>query len=486
MSSWISRKQDYTSDGIPHLTKIIRKPKGVGTEMKCLADGVVGIMLQPEICEDKEAESQKKWFQLPAGSTNSIFQNISSLSYSNSIDCSFLNNQSFYCVVCCSSDQSVPPDSSVYNLSNTKGTEVTVSLQGLTIGQMYYCKAAATNTNSTRCAGPVVGGVKMYFSFLASLPSTTFPTTLTIPLMNIQAVSVLNPDNTLRQLEISWIPVADNVTTYTVRVVGADGSVGQGCTVCTTSPCLYVYQVTHVAVYYNISVTSINPDGTLGSQNSTTFSSTNSIFQNISSLSYSKSIDCSFFNNQSFYCGVCCSLNQSVPPDSSVYNVSNTKGTEVTVSLQGLTSGQIYYCMVAATNTNSTRCAGPVVGGVKMYFSFLASLPSTTFPTTCPASIPTLPSPAVLVAFLPSHLDPIQLGRTNLKRLNPLTEGSSGMQYLYGTVTGTIAMVTIGTSAVISGRQNDADDERSVRDALFSGGAVAVAVEVEVAVVVAD
>ena len=33
-----------------------------------------------------------------------------------------------------------------------------------------------------------------------------------------------------------------------------------------------------------------------------------------------------------------------------------------------------------------------------------------------------------------------------------------------------IAMVTIGTSAVISGRQNDADDEWSVRDALFSGG----------------
>ena len=111
------------------------------------------------------------------GSTNSVFQNISSLSYSNSFDCSFLNNQSFYCVVCCSSDQSVAPDSSVYNLSNTKGAEVTVSLQGLIIGQMYYCKAAATNTKSSRCAGPVVGGVKMYFSFVASLPSTTFPTT---------------------------------------------------------------------------------------------------------------------------------------------------------------------------------------------------------------------------------------------------------------------------------------------------------------------
>ena len=59
MSSWISRKQDYTLVGIPHLTKIIRKPKGVGTEVKCLADGVVGIMLQLEICEGKETEAQR-------------------------------------------------------------------------------------------------------------------------------------------------------------------------------------------------------------------------------------------------------------------------------------------------------------------------------------------------------------------------------------------------------------------------------------------
>ena len=59
------------------------------------------------------------------------------------------------------------------------------------------------------------------------------------------------------------------MTIYTVRIVGADGSVDQGCTVCTTSPCLYVHQVTHVPVIYNVSVTSINQDGTLGSQNST-------------------------------------------------------------------------------------------------------------------------------------------------------------------------------------------------------------------------
>ena len=45
---------------------------------------------------------------------------------------------------------------------------MTVSLQGLTSGQMHYCKAAATNTNSNNCAGPVVGGVKVFFSFMAS------------------------------------------------------------------------------------------------------------------------------------------------------------------------------------------------------------------------------------------------------------------------------------------------------------------------------
>ena len=42
---------------------------------------------------------------------------------------------------------------------------MTVDLSGLTRGQMYYCKAAATNIgNSTSCLGPVIGGVKMFFS----------------------------------------------------------------------------------------------------------------------------------------------------------------------------------------------------------------------------------------------------------------------------------------------------------------------------------
>ena len=118
------------------------------------------------------------WLLFP-GSINYVIKNTSLLSYYDSmatIDCSLFYYQTFYCVVCCSTDPSVPPDSSVYNISTTRGTEVTVSLQGFTSGQMYYCKAAATNTNSNNCTGPVVGGVKVFFSFIASpFPHSNVP-----------------------------------------------------------------------------------------------------------------------------------------------------------------------------------------------------------------------------------------------------------------------------------------------------------------------
>ena len=69
-------------------------------------------------------------------------------------------------MVCCSTDPPVPPDTSVHNTSSIRGKEVTVDLGGLTSGQMYYCKAAATETgNSNNCYDPVIGGVKMFFSF---------------------------------------------------------------------------------------------------------------------------------------------------------------------------------------------------------------------------------------------------------------------------------------------------------------------------------
>ena len=83
------------------------------------------------------------------------------------INCIFLNNQTLYCLVCCSTDPSVPPDTSVYNTSTTRDTKVTVFLQGLTSGQMYYCTAAGTYDNSSSCGGPVYKDMEAYFSISA-------------------------------------------------------------------------------------------------------------------------------------------------------------------------------------------------------------------------------------------------------------------------------------------------------------------------------
>ena len=60
------------------------------------------------------------------------------------------------------------------------------------------------------------------------------------------------------------------MTMYTVRVVSDGTSVGQGSTTCTTSPCLYVQQISVFATNYTIFVASINGDGAVGPENSTT------------------------------------------------------------------------------------------------------------------------------------------------------------------------------------------------------------------------
>ena len=103
-----------------------------------------------------------------------VISNITVVNYgvSNaSIQCSFWDNQSLYCLVCCSTDPTAPPNSSVYNISSTRGTEVTVDLDGLASGQTYYCKAAATNINSSpyNCTFPGFGGVNVFISFTTML-----------------------------------------------------------------------------------------------------------------------------------------------------------------------------------------------------------------------------------------------------------------------------------------------------------------------------
>jgi hypothetical protein len=61
MSSYRPRKGSYLNDGIPHLTKIIRKPKPVGTELKDLTDASSRVTLQLEIQEGKVAMAAKEF-----------------------------------------------------------------------------------------------------------------------------------------------------------------------------------------------------------------------------------------------------------------------------------------------------------------------------------------------------------------------------------------------------------------------------------------
>eukprot|EP00731_Ephydatia_muelleri_P014044 Em0007g1354a len=59
MSSWAGADADYNSYGMPHKTKIARKPEGVGAELKALAWGSTGILLKLEIMKGKDTNRQK-------------------------------------------------------------------------------------------------------------------------------------------------------------------------------------------------------------------------------------------------------------------------------------------------------------------------------------------------------------------------------------------------------------------------------------------
>jgi hypothetical protein len=53
MSNWQPRKDKL--GGLPNISYIQRKPRPLGTEMKCVADGETGMMLYLEVQEGKDA-----------------------------------------------------------------------------------------------------------------------------------------------------------------------------------------------------------------------------------------------------------------------------------------------------------------------------------------------------------------------------------------------------------------------------------------------
>ena len=63
MSSWLGLEADYSLNGIPHKTKIKRKPKGVGVALKALIDCKSSIMMRLELCEGALRQCSKLYEQ---------------------------------------------------------------------------------------------------------------------------------------------------------------------------------------------------------------------------------------------------------------------------------------------------------------------------------------------------------------------------------------------------------------------------------------
>ena len=61
MCAWRGKDGNDCSDGMPHVTRIARKPKGVGLEMKDAADAETKIIIRLEIQEGKEVMDTKEY-----------------------------------------------------------------------------------------------------------------------------------------------------------------------------------------------------------------------------------------------------------------------------------------------------------------------------------------------------------------------------------------------------------------------------------------
>ena len=61
MSSWHGLSTSFDAEGCPHVTKIQRKPEGIGVEYKALADGYSGVIIKLEVMEGAERMGKLKY-----------------------------------------------------------------------------------------------------------------------------------------------------------------------------------------------------------------------------------------------------------------------------------------------------------------------------------------------------------------------------------------------------------------------------------------
>ncbi|KAL5500686.1 hypothetical protein EMCRGX_G012281 [Ephydatia muelleri] len=231
--------------------------------------------------------------------------------------------------------------------------------------------ALNTTTSTMTTIGDLIDGTSYTVSVTAiNCAGSSNSSSVSVQTFSVNVTTVLYQNNSVYDVELFWThrQQSCSVPQYTVMVTSATSTDTYmvADTYCTSSSCLYIVGMSGASVSsYNVSVACRNTRNQTGQPYVAMQSVPNPVLQvhNIISL---------------------CSNGVTVA--GSGY-LSSTSGPSVTVSLQGLTSGQMYYCKAAATNTNSNNCAGPVVGGVKVFFSFMtASVPITT------SSSPTSPS----------------------------------------------------------------------------------------------
>ncbi|KAL5500719.1 hypothetical protein EMCRGX_G012315 [Ephydatia muelleri] len=270
--------------------------------------------------------------------------------------------------------------------------------------------ALNTTTSAMTTIGDLIDGTSYTVSVAAiNCAGSSNSNSVSVQTFSVSVTTVLYQNSSVYDVELFWThrQQSCSVPQYTVMVTSATST--DTYNNCTSSSCLYIVGMSGANVSsYNVSVACRNTRNQIGQPYVAMQSVPTPVLQvGQSNVSGNTATIYCGFPYGSYYCMVCCSPSVPVGLDGSGY-LSSTNGIRVSVSLQGLTSGQMYYCKAAATNTNSNNCAGPVVGGVKVFFSFMTSVPITSLssPTSatnastslCGASIGTSTAVGISVA----------------------------------------------------------------------------------------
>lgn len=225
--------------------------------------------------------------------------------------------------------------------------------QPININGLYENTRYEITILSTNCAGTSSTAIAVWT--LASSPEIA-----------VNYIYSITGDND--QIEIIWENTSENVTEFAIQIE-QDGSEFKPINVhCEKTPCFYSHKATPSSPPYLVSVAAINGNNATGPSSKAFASTLNNFIHSTYVLrGDNASFTCSFFNESSMYCLVCCSSDRLVPPGSTLYNISIERGkvVEVLVEFGEITLGKVYYCKIAATVQNQTDCGGPVIGGAK-------------------------------------------------------------------------------------------------------------------------